>query len=35
VLLTLNKKYKSAGAGIRFTNLVVPGQPAAPNPKGT
>jgi NADPH-dependent F420 reductase len=24
VLLTLNKKYKSAGAGIRFTNIKVP-----------
>jgi NADPH-dependent F420 reductase len=35
VLLALNKKYKSTGAGIRFTNLAVPEKPAAPNPKGT
>ncbi len=35
VLLALNKKYKSSGAGLRFTNIQVPAHPADPNPKGT
>lgn len=34
VLLALNKKYKSSGAGLRFTNLQVPSPPAASNSKG-